>query len=523
MTELTNIVRNLKDVIYENTSQYHHSRTLVEQETYLTLSNEKHSFTFSYSLKDLMLIGALTQSSVLMTGGTDVGKTTLAKLVMNSLFGKEEAGWHKININTDFGENSVITTDYDAIVNGKTSEELYKAAPYLKLPGLITDEINRSSPKLVAKLMQLFDKEIGLPNGQIINIGHAYDINKFYQFQISAINEGDDYSGVFDIDKAMRRRTVIEIPMDIFPLTSYDFLEIIRNNKNVELKNKVNHLEEVLKVHTSLSKLPIHENAEVFLSYLGAFDFCEHSLTKNKGSIASKGNSIYHVCVKPVHGSDVICQHIKSFENELCPYIRSITPGISNKLMSVAKGFAILRSVKFAELLHDYVQKDLNADNIYKIKDVNSFEDSLQHYSGKHTHEKLKGKELAKIAFQRYTEELNVNMEDIIAAFGFVSYSKLGISPAWVSKHYQGNKLNAVNSFIRQAKEKFIEGLKEFGPSKLSSVVENGIGFSNHDYKKFKDYCDKENPWFLLGLQPFLEGKRKKAASKNELDYLYGG
>ena len=190
--EIIRYAHEINQLLHDNSSQYIHTRPVVASESSLVLPGMvKHPFRVTYDLKDLLTIGALTESSILMTGGTDLGKTTLALLAMNSLFGKEEHGWHKIDLDRDFGKDVYSKVDFSALTEGKTTEELYKATNFLYLPGLILDEINRLHAKLGNKLLHFFDKDIALPNGQRVKLGVSLDNGKTYQFQIAAINEGD--------------------------------------------------------------------------------------------------------------------------------------------------------------------------------------------------------------------------------------------------------------------------------------------------------------------------------------------
>ena len=519
--EIVERAHTLKEIVDDNSSQYFHSMPLIQQETAIVLEKQKlkHSFNLYYGIKDLLLIGALTQSSVLMTGGTDTGKTTLAKLVMNSLFGKEEEGWHRIDVDIDFGKDTITDTDFGVIVKGeKSSEGFYKIQPYLLLPGLVTDEINRSHAKLVTKLMHIFDKDVSLPDGQRVKIGHDYNKGNKYQFQVAAINEGEEYIGTFEIDKALRRRTIIEIPMNSFPPTAHDREDIRKQKrKDLDLRNTINHLDDVLFIHNRLDQIELHNNADLFLSYLEAFDFCEYSLTQGKGSVASKGGSIYHICTKPVHGTDTICRFIKSFENELCPYIRGITPGISKNLISVAKGISILRAVKFAELLHSFIEEEVSNRPSFNITDYKNFTNSLQQYTGA----RLTGAELARSAFEKYVNELAVRPEDIEAIFEFVAYSKIGLSLPWIAKYYQGTRLEGIRSFVRQAKEKFEEGIAHLQQVDVSGAIGTGLA-ANSGWISLEEYCRKENPWFLKALQPYIHKRSAGSVKKLDLNYVYG-
>src|SRR3989338_4951399 len=113
-------IHGLNHFIHDNASEYFHTRPVARSTHELALGEDtKHSFEMEYDLKDLLFIGAITHSSVLMTGGTDVGKTTLAKLVMNGLFGKEEHLWHRVDVDPDFGKDALADTDFSVITEGR--------------------------------------------------------------------------------------------------------------------------------------------------------------------------------------------------------------------------------------------------------------------------------------------------------------------------------------------------------------------------------------------------------------------
>ncbi|MBM3200161.1 hypothetical protein FJZ53_04440 [Candidatus Woesearchaeota archaeon] len=518
------IIRQAHEInqsLHENSSQYIHTRPVVISESSLILPGKvRHPFKITYDLKDLFTIGALTESSILMTGGTDLGKTTLALLVMNSLFGKEEEGWHKIDLDRDFGKDIYSKVDFSALTEGKTTEELYAATKFLTLPGLILDEINRLHAKLGNKLLHFFDKDIALPNGQRVKLGTSTENGRNYQFQIAAINEGDEYEGVFDMDKAMRRRTVIEIPMDIFTPTEQD-REMIRNqeSKNIMLLNNINHLEKLLKVNEALKKIPMHPTANMFIAYLESFDYCKNSPTREKGGVASKNGSVYHICTKPVKigsqvsPSDVIgCEFLRTFENDLCPYVKGLTPGVSKNLIAVAKGFALLRATKFVELLAAYFDNQA-ADHI--IKDPAKFNGSLGQYAETYS----SGKELAKAAITKYFSNLEVEISDVEAAAGFVGYSKMGISNLWILKHYQGNRYAAVTNFCKEARSKLEEGLVRPEMSDLKTLLSGEGG--PKQLQEVRAYCDSQNPWLGKAITPYISKGKKKLEDKTKVEDLY--
>jgi MoxR-like ATPase len=525
-------VHALNALIHENAAQYHHSRPMTVLRTGIILpeSQARHPFSIEYDIKDLFTIGAITQSSILMTGGTDTGKTTLAKLVMNALFGKEDTGWHRIDVDTDFGKDAYTDVDFSVITEGKkTSDGFFAGRVYLGMPGLIWDEINRTHAALANKLLHVFDKDISLPDGKRFKLGTPYADGKQYQFQIAAINEGREYAGTFDLDKALRRRTIIEIPMDVFPPTPHDRRAIQQAGKDIPLRNTASNLETVLRAYEGVgSSLKLHPTAELFVAYLESFDYCRNSLTGEKGGVASRSESIRHICSQPitmngqqVQGGEVSCPYLKTFTNELCPYVRGITPGISKNLIAVARGFALLRGTKFVEMMAGYAAGSTGQALSYAIERPEQLARSLQEYTGT----ALTGKALAQAAADQYIRSLEVELGDIESAAGFVGYSKIGIAGAWTLKHYQGNKHEAVRRFVREARTKFEEGLarKELeGPTRLLA----GEG-SPEQWDGIRSYClglgqgIGQNPWLWRVLEPYA-GRQREDGRAQVRDFYQG-
>ncbi|MFH1916898.1 MAG: hypothetical protein ABIJ21_06580 [Nanoarchaeota archaeon] len=512
----------LNTKMHNDTEAYVHSRTLAVTSSHLILPHGiKFPFSVTYDLKDLLLIGAITESPILMTGGTDTGKTTLAKLVMNSLLGSEEQGWHKLDFDTDFGRDSVSDVSSDFFQKeGMTLSDFYRAQPWLSLPGFIADELNRTHAKQSAKALHIIgeEKEITLPNGQRVKIGMQLPDGTTYQFQIATINEGKDYSGTFDIDKALRRRTTIEIPMDVFSLTARDE-KILRerDGKPILLPETVSQLETILSYRKVLQDINLHPLADLYNAYIESFDYCKHSFTGDKDAVAKKQGSIRHVCAKPMQiGNTEIqegigCEYLVAFKHEMCPYVSGLTPGISGNLRKVAKGFTLLRATKFVEFLSAYVTGDAGRFT----PEPGLVETALQDY----TETPLTGRPLAKKALAKYVDNLEVLQEDFESAFVFVAYSKIGISPLWIEKHYQGSIYGAVQAFSNEVSGKFKDGLAAPASQEILVDLLNGTK-GREDAAEFAAYCEKENPWLLRAVAPYMDHREEKS-TQDIKDDLY--
>ena len=492
-------VYRLNRIVQEYSSQYFHSKILASSSTKIIFNSEIHSFDIHYSLKDLLLIGAITESPILLTGGTDLGKTTFAKMVMNALFGEEEKGWHKLDFDLDFGKDSYTNVNSDFFhESGKDLSDLYSIHKWMQFPGFIADELNGVHPKIARKALHIIkEKDITLPDGRRVRIGYPLENNETYQFQIATINEGSEYTGIFDMDKALRRRTTIEIPMDVFRPTPFDRLSLQKSKKE-QILNTQNHLQEILEIKKVIDTIKLHPIAEMFISYLEAFDFCKNSLTGEKGSIISRNGSIEHVCTAAIRvgntslDSGIACEFLRTFEYNLCPNVCGITPGISENLILVSKGFALLRAMKFVEMIAVFFNNEF-ASYSFSLPNPERFVSSLQKYVKK----ELTGRELGTIAALKYINELEVEQSDIQSAIGFVGYSKIGMNQMWVNKHFQGNKFEAVKFFIDQASLKFKEGV---GRAEFDEIINK-----TSNEQSIKQYCFSSNPWLWRVVVPYFK------------------
>src|SRR3989344_7645776 len=522
-TSITRVLHGVNTGVHEHSSSYFHTRPIAEERASFVLpSKRKYSFDIFYDIKDLFTIAAITQSSVLMTGGTDVGKTTLAKLIMSGLFGREDEGWHRVDVNTDFGKEAYSDVQFDAIGEGQTSQELYRLNKFYTLPGFILDEINRTHARLANILLHILDKDVSLPNGARAQLGIKLAENGgHYQFQVAAINEGAEYHGTFDLDKAMRRRTVIEIPMDIFPATPLDRLMIQKNGDMQAPENGQSHLEHVLMVYNALPAIRVHEAAELFIAYLEAFDFCRNSLTGDKSSVETvRGAISTSICASEARIGQIRdpdlrigCPFLRTFENNLCPYVRGTTPGVSKRLLQVAKGFAALRAVKFAEMMAGYAQSQTEGYS-YSFNSIDEMAKALQEY----TNTQVTGADIARHAVGKYLSHLEVEIEDVEAAVGFVGFSKIGIAPAFVTKHYQGNRFAAITNFIARAKVKFMEGLSRPELDNLPEIVSGTCAPDR--MSRLLGYCEYENPWMGRAIGPYLHAQSLGATPESVDQFL---
>lgn len=435
----------------------------------VTSANGKGGGSVSYDLFDLLLVGALTESSVLLTGRTDSGKTDLAKIVMTALFCPEEEGWHRLDMDIDFGRDQYVDVDFAVIRNGKkVSEGMFDALPYLRMPGLIVDEWNRAPPKIANKMLHFFDKDVNIGGGVRAKVGYTLGDGKgnggTYSFLVAAINEGEEYEGTFPIDKAARRRAVIEIPLDNFAPTIQDRERINASRRGrlypqpADSLSLEQRMTELLAVKSAVEQIPVDGSANHFLLYLQSMDHCVRSQTGSKLGIKFDEG----ICTKAMPQQVTAAQsgkttsgggacHFYTFHNNMCPAVSAISEGTSINLLRVARGFAALRAAKLGMAEGD----------------------------------------------------VSVYAQDLAAAFPFVAYSKLGLSQPWVDKHFQGSLWLAVNGALAEAERKLGHAYTALG-SEIEAVSKGRL--SEDGLQKITAYCEGDDPWFMKSLLPYLSG-----------------
>jgi hypothetical protein len=410
-----------------------------------------------FGLFDWGLIGAIAEYPLKLVGETDRGKTDFAKVLMTGLFGEEETGWHKTDVDKDFGDLTVADAEFSAIAEGKSTRELYTGKEWLSLPGLIWDEPNRAPSKVLNKMLHILEKDFSLPNGNRIKTGHQdAKSEERYQFHILAMNEGAEYSGTSAVDRALNRRQTLEIPIDAFPTSALDKLQMSRKRKGtIHIEDGTGHLEEILQLWKFTKDIEMTPEAELYRIYLQSMGACVHSVTGTKRGI----NLNQALCEgkAPVITGDATtppqqaCHFLGSYPENLCPNIYELSDGVAIQLGTIAKAHALLRTYKSAMLVAEKCMiTDSKSDDddpeawkkqVAKKKLNNEFEEAIQFVTQTTTTDPQK---LAK----EYIETISTNMavlpQDIHAALPFIAYSKQEVNPHWITAKFQGSRPKAL-------------------------------------------------------------------------------
>ena len=386
----------------------------------------------SFDLKDVLILGAITGTDCLLTGKTGSGKTRLANMVMSGLFGKDE--YTNKTITPAMQPDDFLDIDFNVMKEGGTLQKAIKPLSIIEKPGVVLNEANRAPSIIQNYLIPFLDKEMDI-QGKEFYVGKELKSGESYQYRVITINEGEEYF-VEAMDKALRDRTVIEIPMDMFYQTTKDCLEMLNVQKEINESPTVKTKDvsnDIFELVTHINKLEVEEKVLFFLTYLSGMSYCVKidSSSKMKESI----NFSPRICDSGCHFSASTPANI----HNLCGNVAAPSQRALINLLKVSKGIAYMRAAKTG------------------------------------------------------TNDCKVTIDDVVSAAPFVLYYKIEMYPDWIEKHYQGNLWEAINDVIRQAKVRFETILQELpiDPSNPQGTFKPEL---------LTDYVEKNNDVWALRL-----------------------
>ncbi len=391
-----------------------------------------------FYMKDICLLGAITQATTGLKGGTDRGKTFLGTLVLNSLFGSQGEGFARLEINRSINIEDLIDIDMKKLNDSKLSEAI-SAAKFLALPARLVDEYNRASAKLVNLLLHIMDGtgchlrgDIFLPVGFPYYIG---DLLKRYSYTITTSNKvTDEYDGVFIADAAMNRRIIINLDMDLFPPNNKDIVNLLTSTTRRAKKDTPSYTsftQKIITIYESMAhNIKFSPLASLFLLYLMGMGVCIRSKSGRK-----RTDLIPAFCEK--------C-HLQK-QNIICSATSGLTEGLAIWVKEIAIGTAFIRAAKVLS----EIKKECSNPN---KNEINNF-----------LGVSFKGNELYDRFKKFYLNQLSVSGEDIANAYSLVAPEHLWINRNYLSESefFENQPYYAFSSIAKSSYRKMEKILKD--------------------------------------------------------------
>ncbi len=462
----------LEDRLRKLTTDFSQSREFVR------LSDGYNGDYVSLDIKDFLIIGAITNSGILFTGKSGGGKTHLAKMAMNAVYGS--GNYANRTITPGMNEEAFLDIDFGKIKDGSTLKEAMSETPILTKPGVILNEVNRAPALIQNILIPYLEFEFNI-KGLDFPVGLALPTGKGrYQFRILTINEGTEYKGIATMDKAVRDRMVIEVPIDQFKSLKQDIRDMVKHRKSSAIaveETKESLTDMVMRLHQRLVEIPLGGLSAEFLVYISGMSNCIKSPTGSKEGIEFK----LDLCKG--------CHHA-AFCNNICGNVYAPTNRSLINLETVAKGIAAVRAYK--ALIKSTQREKTDSKRARAISDFMKSE---------------------------FLVNLEVTPEDILACAPFVLYSKIQINDQWVQKHFQGSRFLAVQTVIQTACAKFLTFYKDHQDD-LVTYASSGNGTGMIEF--LKKYAKEKDAW-MANIQDFENRIELYDTSVGNLVASYGG
>lgn len=398
-TKFSDLIFNLAMIQAEIHSSL--STRYFNKQAVIKLANSKPLMNLEFDLVDLFLICAITQSNVLISGSSGSGKTYLAELIATGIFGAKN--YTRKNITMDMNEQDFMDIDFGAIKEGKKLKEAMIADNLFSQPCLIIDEANRAPPIIQNRLMQILENNVDLKS-KTVKAGILLKENQYYHWNILTLNYGDEYFGTSQVDRALKDRIIIDIPIDNFPPTLDDQIQMIRSFTPESVEQIPDADKRLFQIYSNLKKIPLSVDAEALILYM--------SFTSN--CIKSKTGSKYGLNFSPQFCKEQDCPYARNPPlSTICPYIYAPSNRVLRRLVNVAKGFALLKHAKITDYLLKYKNE----------------------------------KEAMQYAISQ--ESLEVTQNDVMQIAPFVLHSKISMNREWVIQKFNGNTFLACQEFLR--------------------------------------------------------------------------
>lgn len=442
------------------------------------------------TVSDVLLVAALSQVHVLVTGPTGRGKTDLVKLVCQGLFGN---AWFLLRLNPHLTEE----TFADISMKKLSQEGLREAispAPFLSLPTTVLDECNRTPSALTNILLGFTDGTIELKCGVKYDVGYAYRNSEGkdarYHFVIGTMNEGKGYEGTFALDSALSRRFTLRIPFAELRPTPHDLVNIIQQRTgHAEMESFSNQVGRIAAISDGVRRISLDPLAFVYLAYLGNVGRCPH---------AAAGFHFEDVTQQLCAASE--CR-IQKRANGFCPSVGGLSEGVLIFLKRAAFGLAALRAARTYRAIHRACEQE-DPTQTSKLQEFTEFEGD--------------GDELRAAVLAKYVPSISVSVQDLKALLPFVGLGgKVWTAPEYVGKHFGGSTWQALQHYARETYASMETFFRQ--NQALFQQLPGGNGAIGKLKQRLEHAERFMDPVIRHTLQPFLESYQAQSRRPEEI------
>lgn len=357
MNHFLDSYKRLLQAVRNNTKEYINSTSLLEY--------DRLGKRITLDIKELLLVAAISGSDCLLSGKTGAGKTSLARGIMTALFGKEakrndndgdqtdgcspdaDPGYVEKTITPAMRPEEFLDLNYADIEKRGSLRQAITGTPILGVPGVILNEANRAPALIQNFLIPFLDRRMDI-EGVSFSIGVQTRNTERYQFRIVTINEGGQYQ-VEDMDKALRDRMAIEIPMDAFLQSEQDCRIMLQSMMRKEEsraateQNREMAIGMVCDFPEQLNHIPIDPSVFDLLVYFSGMSYCLQVAKKGQWPPVNEISERPDIC-RECH----MASNTETNKGNLCGAVRSLSQRAMRQLLHMARGLALAATNQIA-------------------------------------------------------------------------------------------------------------------------------------------------------------------------------
>ncbi|EFI34753.1 hypothetical protein Dthio_PD2129 [Desulfonatronospira thiodismutans ASO3-1] len=462
MSEIYNMIKDCRlyrNKVQINSQEYVNSRSVVNY--------NKNDQDINYDIKDILFLCALSGTDCLMTGKTGAGKTHLSSLAMQALFGDEHRenkteiddnnesrymeGYVNKTITPSMRPQEFLDISYKLFIeSGESLKGAMEKTPILQVPGVILNEANRAPGFVQNFLIPFLDKKMDI-EGKYVDVGVDNGVQN-YQFRTITINEGEEYETTA-MDKALRDRVGLEIPMDGFYQSSSDCLEMLKKmaKSKSDKDNDVNLEEPSMSMPELSGKIEglVKKNREVsfLLLYLSGMSYCYKVAQYN----------VWPPVKELIQLNEAFCSDCRyaaatelNSEHNICGSVRALSQRALRQLLRLSQAVCVGAMIQESRL--------------------------------------------------NKTSEFVVQEEDVWAIAPLVLYKKLQLSQRWLNAH-AGSEWIALLSAIELIRKRW-EKIKEKNILEHAMKADEGQALNEKVMREIRDYVSRQTDYWVLRLFP---------------------
>lgn len=199
---------------------------------------------------ELLMIALISQGHILLEDVPGTGKTVLAKVLAKSINGK----FARVQLTPD-----VLPSDITGVQIYNPKDQSFEIKPGPVLTNiLLTDEINRATPRTQASLLEVMEERQVTIEGETLKLEGP--------FIVVATQNPIEQQGTFPLPEAQMDRFLLQIQMGYPSLEEeLQIMRLYRKNEPIETLKPIYNLEDIERLQEEMRDITLSDEVEHYL------------------------------------------------------------------------------------------------------------------------------------------------------------------------------------------------------------------------------------------------------------------